>query len=273
MRWLAGAIVVLSLLWGQAMATPAKPLKIMSLKICTDALLMDLVPPSRIASVTFMAREPTPRRFWPQGMRLSVNYGSAEEILAAKPDLILTDPFMPPLTRALLARSGAKIVEVPPAENFEAIRAVTRQVAQAVGEPARGEALLARMDADLKVIAAHRPARLIRVAEWGGGGYVPGRGGLFDAMLREIGAENIEKGPMAYYDVEALIAARPDVLVYGDTYGNMPTLRNDQNMHPALLKRYVNRRIAYSSLYGCGLPETAAVARKLQAALIAATQP
>ena len=160
---------------------------------------------------------------------------------------------------------------MPPAENFDAIRAVTRQVARAVGEEARGEALIARMDADLKAIAARRPAYPIRVAEWGGGGYVPGRGGLFDAMLRAIGAETIEKNAMGYYDVEALIAARPDVLVYGDTYGTMPTLRDDQNMHPALLARYANRRIAYSSLYGCGLPETALVARKLQAAVIAAT--
>jgi iron complex transport system substrate-binding protein len=245
-------------------------MKIMSLKICTDALLVDLVPPSRIASVTFMMREPTPLQFWPQGARIPVNHGTAEEILTAKPDLILTDPFMPPQTRALLARTGAKMVEVPPAEDFAAIRAVTRLVAKAVGEEARGEALVARMDADLAAMAARRPARAIRVAEWGGGGYVPGRGGLFDAMLRQAGAQNIEKGAMGYYDVEALIAARPDVLVYGDTYGNLPTLRDDQNQHPALLKRYAGKRIVYSSLYGCGLPETAAVARRLQAALIAA---
>ena len=51
----------------------------------------------------------------------------------------------------------------------------------AVGEQARGEALIARMDAGLRALAAHRPARALTVAEWGGGGFVPGTGGLFDA--------------------------------------------------------------------------------------------
>ena len=37
---------------------------------------------------------------------------------------------------------------MPPAENFDQIRAVTRLVAKAVGEEARGEALIAQMDAD-----------------------------------------------------------------------------------------------------------------------------
>ena len=50
--------------------------------------------------------------------------------------------------RRLLAQSGARVVEVPPAENFEQIRAVTRLVGDAVGSAPRAEALIARMDAD-----------------------------------------------------------------------------------------------------------------------------
>ena len=62
----------------------------MSLKICTDELLLDLVSPSRIASVTFLSREKASLKVWPQGARLPVNHGTAEEIPAARPDLILT---------------------------------------------------------------------------------------------------------------------------------------------------------------------------------------
>ena len=51
-----GAAVFLFLLAGQGMAAPP-PTRIMSLKICTDELLMDLVPPSRIASLTFLSQE------------------------------------------------------------------------------------------------------------------------------------------------------------------------------------------------------------------------
>lgn len=240
----------------------------MSLKICTDELLLDLVAPERIASVTFMSQEPAALRHWPQGARVRVNYGAAEEILTTRPDLILTDPFISPAMRQLLAKTGARIVEVPPAENFEQIRDTTRMVAKALGEEARGEQLIARMDADLRIVAANRPARTIRVAEWGNGGYVPGAGGLFGAMLKQAGATSIAQSGMGFYDVEALIAARPDVLVYGDTYRGMATMRDDQDNHPALMKRYGGRRIRYASLYGCGVPMTARITRQLQADLI-----
>jgi len=264
MRFEAFAVAALLCLTGQAVAAPQK---IMSLKVCTDELLLDLVPPSRIASVTFLSREKASLRQWPQAAAIPVNHGTAEEILAARPDLILTDPFIAPALRPLLARTGAKVVEVPPAENFDQIRAVVRQAAKAVGEEARGETLIARMDATLHDLAAHRPARPLTVAEWGGGGYVPGKGGLFDALLTAAGARNVERGSFGYYDVESLIAANPDALVYGDTYDGTASLRADQDFHPALLKRYAGKRISYASLYGCGVPESADAAKALQDAL------
>src|SRR5882724_6189329 len=136
MKWIvAAACLVLA---GQAAAAspalkngaPPRAGRIMSLKICTDELLLDLVPPplpgekSRIASVTFLSREAAGLKYWPQAANIPVNHGRAEEILSTQPDLILTDPFMAPALRPLLAKTGAKIIEVPPAENFEQIRNV-----------------------------------------------------------------------------------------------------------------------------------------------------
>ena len=265
MKWIAA--VACLVLTGQA-AAASPPQRIMSLKICTDELLLDLVPASRIASVTFLSREKAGLKYWPQAAAIPINHGSAEEILSTRPDLILTDPFMAPALRPLLARTGAKVIEVPPAENFEQIRAVTRQVAKAVGEEARGEALIAEMDSDLRWLAAHRPRKMLTVAGWGTGGYVPGTGGLFDAMLTAAGARNAERDAFGYFDVESLIAANPDALVYGDTYSGTASLRADQDLHPALLKRYAGRRVTYSSLYGCGIPKSAAMARQLQDALL-----
>jgi iron complex transport system substrate-binding protein len=239
----------------------------MSLKVCTDELLLDLVPPSRIASITFLSRQKASLRQWPQAAQIPVNHNTAEEILVTHPDLILTDPFTAPALRPLLAKTGARIVEVPPAENFDEIRADVRLVAKAAGEEARGEALIARMDARLRELAAHRPARPPTVVEWGGGGYVPGKGGLFDALLTAAGARNVEQGSFGYYDVESLIAANPDALVYDDTYAGAASLRDDQDLHPALLRRYAGRRIRYAALYGCGVPESAGVAKQLQDAL------
>jgi len=265
-----GAAFLLSvpivLLGGQGMAAPVRsvgerstgsfaspPHRVMSLNICTDQLLLSLAPEKRIASVTFMAREPQPAKIWPQAKVIPVNYGSAEEVLAG--------PFLPPLTRALLARSGARVVQVPLAEDFDQIRAVTRLVAQAVGAKDRGEQLIAQMDADLAQAAAHRPATPVRVAEWGNGGQVPGGAGLFGTLLRTAGARSIAAQD-GYYDVESLIAARPQALLYSDTYRGLPSLRRDQDDHPALTGRLPH--VFYASFYGCGVPQLAGAALQLQ---------
>ena len=110
------------------------------------------------------------------------------------------------------------------------------------------------------------------MAGWGTGGYLPGTGGLFDAILTAAGARNVERGAFGYYDVESLIALNPDALVYGDTYSGTTSLRADQDFHPALMKRYAGRRVTYPSLYGCGIPESAAIARKLRDALLKVPQ-
>ena len=100
-----GAAVLLLLATGQGMAAPAAiPHRIMSLKICTDELLMDLAPPSRIASVTFLSRERAALKLWPQAAQIPVNHNSPEEVLATQPDLVLTDSFTSPQMRALLAQ-------------------------------------------------------------------------------------------------------------------------------------------------------------------------
>jgi iron complex transport system substrate-binding protein len=259
-RVFAAAVILLSL--GQAAAAP--PTRIMSLKVCTDELLLDLVPPSRIASITFLSREKASLKVWPQAVSIPVNHNTAEEILAVHPDLIVTDTFTAPALRPLLARTGARIVEVPPAVTFAQIRANVRLVARAVGEEKRGERLIARMDKALRDLKTHRPARAPRVAEWGQGGYVPGKDGLFDALLEAAGARNIEQRGFGYYDVESLLAADPDFLIYGDTYAGTASLRADQDLHPALLARYHGRRITYRGLYGCGVPQMVEGARQIQ---------
>jgi iron complex transport system substrate-binding protein len=264
-----GAAFLLFLATGQGVAAPI-PHRIMSLKICTDELLMDLAPASRIASVTFLSREKAALKLWPEAARIPINHNSPEEVLATRPDLVLTDSFTAPEMRTLLARSGARVVEVPPAENFAQIRVVTRLVGQAVGESAKAEALIAQMDQTMRALAASKPAHPIRVMGWGGGGFVPGRSTLFNAVLEAAGGIDIaaEDG---YTDVEGLIAAKPDVLAYGDDYIDTPSLRLDQNAHPLLLKLYGNRRIVYPAAYlNCGVPKSAAAAMALRGQLEAA---
>lgn len=249
----------------------AKPLRIMSLNMCTDLLLLQLVPKRRIASVTQLAREGV----WAVQPRLDagvpLNHGAAEDIALERPDLILSGDVSTPTVRKLARQLGAPLIEVKSAESFEDIRVVTRQVGKAVGEPERAEALLRRMDATLAELAATRPKRAPVVAAWTGDS-VPGRRSLFNAIIEAAGAVNVAaKLPgdnYSTYGLEELLAARPDALLYGGGDSRAPSKRLDMVQHPVLLKLYRNRRLMFPDpLYNCGLPQSAEAARALRQAL------
>ena len=268
-----GAAIVLLLGMGQAMAAPPpinRPQRIMSLTVCTDELLMDLAPQSDIASISYLSREKAALKLWPEAAHLPVNHNSAEEILTQKPDLVLTLVYASTDMRGLLEKSGIRFLEVPQAESFDQIRSVTRMVGDAIGEPERAEQLIARMDATLRELATGKPKQTIRVVGWGGGGFVPGGDTLFNAVLDEAGGRNIARHD-GYYDVESLIAAKPDILAFADDYIDTPSLRRDQDDHPLLMRLFANRRIVYPAAYfGCGTPESAGAALKLRGQLLRA---
>jgi iron complex transport system substrate-binding protein len=266
----------LAALWAAALccatATAQAPQHVMSLSMCTDALLLDLLPLNRIASVTFLSRDPSNSLLWPQAAKVHINYGNAEEVFAEKPDFVLAGTYTTPATRMLLKKVGIPMMEVPAANNFTEIRAATRSVAHALGEDASGEMLIAKMDATLRELAASKPQRVIRVAGWDGGGSLPGRGTLFDAILTAAGGVNIalsEGESDGSFDLEQLLQARPDVLASGSDNSSFPSLHSDESMHPIVRKLYAGRRISYpSALYSCGVVESADAAVALRASLI-----
>jgi iron complex transport system substrate-binding protein len=254
---------------------PAYPRHVMSLSMCTDDLLLELLPPERIASVTYYSRLPSNSYEWPLAAKVAINWGSVEEVLAQKPDLVLAGTYTTPEARALLKQLHLPLLEVAPASDFEQIREVTRNVARVLGTEATGEALIAKMDLTLQELAASRPQKLIRVAAWGEGGSVPGPGTLFDTILKAAGGINVaasaDSAPYSAFGVEQLLAADPDVLAYASNITDSPGLNTDLAQHPLVLKHYSGRIITYpSALYSCGVVESANAAVALRADLLQA---
>jgi iron complex transport system substrate-binding protein len=243
----------------------------MSLSMCTDALLLELMPPDRIASVTYYAREPSNSYLWPQAAKVAINYGNAEEVFAEKPDFVLAGTYTTPAARALIKAVGIPMLEVPPANNVDEIRSTTRSVARALDRASVAEALIDKMDATLRSLESTKPARPIRVAGWNGSGLVPGRGTLFDAILTAAGGVNVASSTSegdGSFDLEQLLVARPDVLAYGDSAITTPSLHTESALHPLILTMYAGRRISYpSALYSCGLVQSADAAVALSEAL------
>jgi iron complex transport system substrate-binding protein len=269
------ALCLLLLVAGQAARASTGPQHVMSLSMCTDDLLLELLPPERIASITYYSRDPSNSYLWPQAARVRINAGTIEEVLAEKPDLVLAGTYTTPTARALLKRLHMPLLVVPPAENFDEVRVVTRQVAHALQVDAAGEALIAKMDSTLRQLAASKPAQVIRVAAWGEGGSIPGKGTMFDAILTAAGGTNIaaSNDNMGYnsFDVEQLVMAHPDILAYASHITDTPGLNTELAQHPLILKLFSGRKVTYpGGLYSCGVIESADAAVALRASLLQA---
>jgi iron complex transport system substrate-binding protein len=271
MMWGAAGLTLLAC--SLARATPA-PQRVMSLNACTDVLLLRLLPHERIASVTFLTHESRDASLRALAAGVGSNRGAAEEVLSVSPDLVLAGQYTTPAARMILARLKVPTLTVAPANNFASIRLITLQVAKALGEEARAQVMLGEMDATLDELARTAPARKLLVAAWDGGGSVPARNSLFDAILTAAGAVNVARSPSDaanQFDVEDLLVASPDLLLYGDSAADGPSLRDLQTQHPAIRRRYASRTIAYpEALYSCGEPGSAAAAVRLRTALVAA---
>ena len=265
------AAPVLALALAAAVAPP-KPQRIVSLNQCTDQLLLALVPPERIASVTWLSRDPETSVMAGAARRVGVNHGKAEEVVRDRPDLVLTGVLTTPATRLLLRRLHYPVVEVPIAESLDDIRAAARQVARAVGEPARGEALVARLDARVAELRRD-PGPPLRVAAWDAAGFSASPGSLYDTVLRLAGARNVYRETGRFGGgapgVETLLATAPTLLVRSGAPA--PKGRNDLGFHPLVRRYWAGRTVTVSQKYTiCGTPMTADAAASLRTQLRAA---
>ena len=277
MRRLLVATVAALVTASAAAAQPAPPQRVMSLNLCTDQLLLQLLPPERIASVSFLSSSAENAYLTAEAFGVPVNYGTSEEVLRQNPDLVVAGTTTTAPVRALLTRIGMPLLEVPPADTFEQIRSVTRTIARTVGETEKGERLLAEMDAILAELAATAPAQRIVVAGWDGAGNVPLKGTLFDAILTAAGGVNVAAtittniafGQVASFDLEQLVAMRPDIIALGNSRIGKPDLASEQLQHRIVRRLYAGRQITYpETLYNCGLPQSATAARDLRRAML-----
>lgn len=258
-------LCALLMLAGAAVAQT--PQRIVSLNLCTDQLLMALVPSERIASITWLSRTEGDPLLLPLAGRLHVNHGGAEEVLALRPDLVIAGRFTTSTTRSLLRRVGVPLLEVDAANDWEGIRRVTRSLAAAVGAAARAEELLLQMDADLARLQQGRPAVPMRAIGWSGAGDdVPGSDTLFNTIIQTAGAINLgarSSGPGSF-DLEQVLRARPEVLLRGAAYASKPALRSEVARHPALRALPGLTTIEYpEAVYGCGVPRASRLALEL----------
>jgi len=200
-----------------AIAAPAaaqKPAKrVMSLDSCADQYVLALAPRETVVGVS--PRAGAPDSFLrAKAVGLPRRRTTVEAVLGARPDVVVRQWGGDARLTAAIARRGVQTVSLGDATDFDGVRANVRQVAQVLNREAEGEALLARMDANLARAAgagAGRSAFYLTP-----GGYTAGPNTMIDAMLRAAGFSNAASQP--YFSpapLEQLVLNPPRAVVLG----------------------------------------------------------
>lgn len=264
-------LAVLGLWFGAAVPASAKPVRIVSLNLCTDQILVDLVPRERIAALTLLAADRNVSAIAETLRGVKLIAGGAEEVVGLDPDLVLASPIAAAPTVDLLRRLGRRVELVPFATSFDEIRATVRQIAAVVEEVERGELLVAQFDRALAV--AHSRARTQPEAlVYQVNGLVSGTGSLADAALKAAGLANqMERrslAPGARLSLESIIVMPPDLVVLAHGMNTYRTVVSDNLRHPALtsiMARSAGMELPMP-LWLCGGPRIAQAVRLLAAA-------
>lgn len=152
----------------------------------------------------------------------------AEPIAAFEPTVVLaTDLARPVEALGQLRTLGIPVVVINRDKTIEGPAAKVRDVARALGVPARGEALVAAMenDIDRALVAGRqqsaRPRVLVLYVRGEQAQLIFGKGSGVDVLLPAVGATDVASelgiGESAQITAEALLQAAPDVLIVTTT--------------------------------------------------------
>ncbi|MDO8900769.1 MAG: ABC transporter substrate-binding protein [Phenylobacterium sp.] len=258
---------------GLAGAAPApRPQRVVSLNPCLDVILFHVADRSQIAALTHYARDPEASTLAQLARDIPITYETAEEVVALRPDLVLMSQHSAPATRQVLARLGVPTALFDVPHTVLDSLAQVRHVAQRIGQPVRGEALIARIEAALAAAAPPPGAPRLSAIVYQANGFAAGAGTLTDEMLRRTGFENAAAryglGRWGNIGLEQIIADPPQVLLAGAPAPGAPTWADRVLSHPALARMSgVMRREAFPQrLLYCGGPVLIETAAALAAA-------
>jgi iron complex transport system substrate-binding protein len=204
-----------------AQAAANHPMRIVSLNMCVDSILIELVSHDRIAALSHYARDPERSTISEAARHLPITYETAEEVVALRPDLVLTSRHSAIGTRNALRRVGIRfeLFDVPKtiAGSLEQVRSVARLL----GAEREGEAMVARIEQAIE--AARLPAGQtpLSAAIFQPGGQSAGANTVVGELMELAGLHNVAAryGVDQYrpLPLEALVSAPPEVLLVGKT--------------------------------------------------------
>ena len=165
---------------GLEVAEPSALPRIVSLNPCLDAILVEVAAPQQILALSHYSHDPSASSI-PQSLarKYPITGGTAEEVFALQPDLVLASSFIAPATKRALERLDLRVETFGGVGSFdesiaqiEQIAALARREAQGrcagaalvsgsrtPGAPATAPITVSAANVDLSAAVATRPDR------------------------------------------------------------------------------------------------------------------
>ena len=249
-----------------AMASPASvPHHIVSLNLCADQYLLALADRSQIAGLTAYATDPEMSAAAGQARGLRQLRQSAEDVLDSAPDLVIGMSVRRNRVMAALKDQHYRTLDLHSADSFDDIVGQIRTVAQAVGHPDRGEALIAQMQRDLAGLPKAGRGRV--AAYYQRRGFLTGTGTLVDDLMHRAGLVNLaaklHRPALSQLSIETLVAAQPDFIIVESATDRVTDQGTEMLHHPALA--HIARIHLPQAWTVCGGPAYVTAARSIVA--------
>ena len=208
-------------------AASVASLKVASLNLCTDELLLTLAAPEQIVSVTHLAHKPQETSLWRQARRYPRNDGSLLSVVARKPDLVVTMGGGARDRARIAQRLGIRVLDLPFPQRLADVEQAIAAVARALGRGDAGRLWLARLDA----LKRTQPRRMPDTIWLGGGGRSVQASGLAADWMRLAG---FRQRPLRgdRVSLEQLLVRPPAVLLRSDYRSGQYSGEQRWLMHP-----------------------------------------
>lgn len=268
-------LFVLGVLAWPDRANAAKPQRIVSLNLCVDQILIDLVDADRVAALSFLSTDAAMSAVAQRARSYRRVRGTAEAVLALQPDLVIAGAFSTPATRRLLKRLGVRVVEVAQPATLAGVRALVAELADLVGEPARGRSIIETFNRRIERAlvratrgpseSSNKPTALaVQVNN-----IVNPSGSLLDDAMRVAGLRNLAGGlptsSQGRVALETIVQNPPDILVLANSADDFTTVLADNLRHPAYRHLSEQRPTVTLPMWAtlCGTPYVAEAVERL----------
>jgi len=193
------------------LALASAPIRVASVNLCTDEMLLLLAKPDEIASISFLSRDPGETVLWRKARGLPANDGTIEQVLSEHPAAILNMGGGGRSRAYLASRIGIHPVDIALPMTLNDVVSNLRRVATVLGDVHRADPWARRIAA----LRRSAPATAEDAIWISGGGFTLASDSLGAQWLRLAG---LRQRPIVGGKVplETLLTAPPKALVISD---------------------------------------------------------